>query len=201
MKIATAIFGAGLALSLASQAHASITLNVSETFQSGATFTGTVTAADGFTSITGVDGTLTDYNYGTSGYTGTGSDPIDWIWDPGANFDTNSATTFGTFLMDGPVDDYIDYYNFITFDIDYTNPNHIVFDIGSNIFSETDGGNNVSTVDPLVSGTISAVPEPATWAMMLLGFAGLGFVGYCKTRNHVADAAPLPAFIRTRKLR
>ena len=24
-------------------------------------------------------------------------------------------------------------------------------------------------------GAISAVPEPATWAMMLLGFAGLGF--------------------------
>ena len=24
----------------------------------------------------------------------------------------------------------------------------------------------------------SAVPEPSTWAMMLLGFAGMGFVGY-----------------------
>ena len=24
-------------------------------------------------------------------------------------------------------------------------------------------------------GAISAVPEPATWAMMLIGFAGLGF--------------------------
>ena len=23
-----------------------------------------------------------------------------------------------------------------------------------------------------------AVPEPSTWAMMLLGFAGLGFAGY-----------------------
>ena len=28
----------------------------------------------------------------------------------------------------------------------------------------------------LVVGT--AVPEPSTWAMMLLGFAGLGFMGY-----------------------
>ena len=26
--------------------------------------------------------------------------------------------------------------------------------------------------------TIAAVPEPSTWALMLLGFAGLGFVGY-----------------------
>ncbi len=31
---------------------------------------------------------------------------------------------------------------------------------------------------------ISAVPEPSTWAMMLAGFAGLGFAGYRrKTKN------------------
>jgi PEP-CTERM motif len=28
-----------------------------------------------------------------------------------------------------------------------------------------------------------AVPEPSTWAMMLLGFAGLGYVGYRKARQ------------------
>jgi hypothetical protein len=28
------------------------------------------------------------------------------------------------------------------------------------------------------SGQISAVPEPATWAMMILGFIGVGFVAY-----------------------
>jgi hypothetical protein len=28
-----------------------------------------------------------------------------------------------------------------------------------------------------------AVPEPSTWAMMLLGFAGLGFAGYRRTRE------------------
>ena len=32
--------------------------------------------------------------------------------------------------------------------------------------------------------TISAVPEPATWAMMILGFAGIGFLAYRrKTRS------------------
>jgi hypothetical protein len=25
---------------------------------------------------------------------------------------------------------------------------------------------------------VSGVPEPATWAMMILGFLGIGFVGY-----------------------
>jgi hypothetical protein len=30
------------------------------------------------------------------------------------------------------------------------------------------------------------VPEPSTWAMMLLGFAGLGFAGYRRSRKTVA---------------
>jgi hypothetical protein len=29
----------------------------------------------------------------------------------------------------------------------------------------------------------SAVPEPSTWAMMLLGFAGVGFIGYRRSRK------------------
>jgi hypothetical protein len=29
-----------------------------------------------------------------------------------------------------------------------------------------------------LSGNISAVPEPSTWAMLMLGFAGLGFMAY-----------------------
>jgi uncharacterized membrane protein len=34
----------------------------------------------------------------------------------------------------------------------------------------------------------SAVPEPSTWAMMLLGFAGLGFVGYRTSRKAINSA-------------
>jgi choice-of-anchor C domain-containing protein len=34
--------------------------------------------------------------------------------------------------------------------------------------------------------SVSAVPEPATWAMMLLGFAGLGFAGYSRTSRKSA---------------
>jgi hypothetical protein len=30
----------------------------------------------------------------------------------------------------------------------------------------------------LATGTVSAVPEPSTWAMMILGFCGLGFMSY-----------------------
>jgi PEP-CTERM motif len=28
-----------------------------------------------------------------------------------------------------------------------------------------------------------AVPEPSTWAMLLLGFAGLGYVGYRQAKR------------------
>ncbi len=36
----------------------------------------------------------------------------------------------------------------------------------------------------------TSVPEPSTWAMMLLGFAGLGFAGYRRARaGHATVAA------------
>jgi hypothetical protein len=34
--------------------------------------------------------------------------------------------------------------------------------------------------------TVQDIPETSTWAMMALGFAGLGFLGYRKTRNALA---------------
>jgi PEP-CTERM motif-containing protein len=36
--------------------------------------------------------------------------------------------------------------------------------------------------------TISAVPEPSTWAMLILGFAGVGFMAY-RRRNQIMPSA------------
>jgi hypothetical protein len=36
--------------------------------------------------------------------------------------------------------------------------------------------------------TDEPIPEPSTWAMMLLGFAGLGFAVYRRTRVAVSAA-------------
>ena len=41
-----------------------------------------------------------------------------------------------------------------------------------------------------------AVPQPSTWAMMLIGFAGLGFAGYRSTRTRAA-ARPSGVGIRS----
>jgi hypothetical protein len=43
----------------------------------------------------------------------------------------------------------------------------------------TAGETGTVTVTPITSG----VPEPSTWAMMLLGFAGLGYAGYRRARE------------------
>lgn len=37
-----------------------------------------------------------------------------------------------------------------------------------------------------ISGVITAVPEPSTWAMMILGFFGVGFAAYRKRDSNVA---------------
>jgi hypothetical protein len=44
---------------------------------------------------------------------------------------------------------------------------------------------------PCPSCGSGAVPEPSTWAMMLIGFAGLAFAGYrrARVRSTVADKA------------
>jgi PEP-CTERM motif len=44
-------------------------------------------------------------------------------------------------------------------------------------FTPGAGAGGSVTVTPVTPG----VPEPSTWVMMLLGFAGLGFLGYRKT--------------------
>lgn len=48
--------------------------------------------------------------------------------------------------------------------------------------SAPNGGGDSSGV---LYATVSGVPEISTWAMMLLGFAGLGFVGHRASRRNV----------------
>jgi hypothetical protein len=49
------------------------------------------------------------------------------------------------------------------------------------------GGATPPTFNAAFSLSGSAVPEPSTWAMMLVGFVGVGFVGYRRSRNGRGD--------------
>jgi len=49
------------------------------------------------------------------------------------------------------------------------------------------GGNSLTTVARLGAGAVAAVPEPSTWALMLLGFGGMGVA---MRRQRRASALP-----------
>jgi hypothetical protein len=53
------------------------------------------------------------------------------------------------------------------------------------------GGTDIFSLEEAVAlnNIVIGTPEPSTWAMMLLGFAGLGFVGYRKSRTKTTPAA------------
>lgn len=49
-------------------------------------------------------------------------------------------------------------------------------------FDENNGDNSGSIAATVTPG-VGAVPEPSTWAMMILGFVGIGFVAYRRKQN------------------
>jgi hypothetical protein len=55
------------------------------------------------------------------------------------------------------------------------------------IIEDAEGTFRPSLVTLSVSG--ATTPEPSTWVMMALGFAGLGFMGWRGSRTTVAHAA------------
>ncbi len=71
--------------------------------------------------------------------------------------------------------------NYIRYSVDSTNG------IGGFRITPFGSEGNVSIDD--LSVTIAAVPEPSTWAMMILGFAGVGYMAYRRRNQSAALAA------------
>jgi hypothetical protein len=55
--------------------------------------------------------------------------------------------------------------------------------------AEVDNVQNSAGISTLRIDGVAAAPEPATWALMLLGFAGLGVMGWRRGRKAIVTAA------------
>jgi hypothetical protein len=67
-----------------------------------------------------------------------------------------------------------------------------IYSISGGNISSTPNGSNIDsfTINSISAPTLaSAVPEPSTWAMMLLGFAGIGFMAYRRQAKRSARFA------------
>ncbi len=57
-------------------------------------------------------------------------------------------------------------------------------DIFVNVVGDDPAAGDKLILDVTTNGNTPVIPEPSTWALMLLGFAGLGFVGYRRIGGH-----------------
>jgi hypothetical protein len=55
-------------------------------------------------------------------------------------------------------------------------------------YFDQNNGDNTQFVTATVTTGVGAVPEPSTWAMMILGFAGVGFMRYRRRKSAMLAA-------------
>jgi Protein of unknown function (DUF642)/PEP-CTERM motif len=90
----------------------------------------------------------------------------------------SAGSTSGTFISTNPGTSNNFWDSSETLNFVASGPSTLITLAGSTGFSYI-GVDNVSVVETSPGG----VPEPSTWAMMLVGFAGLGYAGYRRARK------------------
>jgi hypothetical protein len=123
---------------------------------------------------------------------------------PSPTMSTITFQFFGSTAGAGPGSFELDLSNFVTTDgekidaVTYSSGNLIEGDFTNVTFNGTTAAftgstssdyNAIGGDDIVFDVTTSAVvPEPVTWSMLMIGFAGLGFAGYRKSRKAVSIA-------------
>jgi hypothetical protein len=161
-----------------------------------------VVALSDFSPFTAVVNGVTEFGLHLSYASNTGATPgsqadIAWTYDvSGAPslidaFATFAGTTTGTGTED--LSEVLS--NGVSLSLNAPGATSAVFSaIGSLsvIKDQSDFAGSAGSADSSILGnafSVGGVPEPSTWAMMLAGFAGLGFLGWRGSRNTAAHAA------------
>ena len=161
------ILGALALAALAGTASAA-TVNLTETFQSGATFTGVLTFSSNYDQLQAVTGTLSGGGYGT--------DSFNWAWWVGtsqpsvARDQDGNLSTYEDWMMDGTPPS--SWSNFIG--LSWSAPGgafQLALVPATNVYYA-----GIDQRDAVVSYSASAVPEAGSLAMMLAGLGALGAV-------------------------
>ena len=145
-------------------------------------------SSDSFSSNTWATGDYYQFSFATTGFnalsisfdqtrSGTGPDAfkVAYSVDGGANFVDQTTYTVGVVTWNGTTPNAASTFTFNLSGVSALNdqPAAIVRLI-STVTPSAGGTNRVDNF--IVSGTVSAVPEPGTWAMLLAGVAGVGFI-------------------------
>ena len=162
------------------------------------TFDASLDGSGLFYNVTNATGTITDSDpqsavQGTSTITGIDfSSPIfttsNRLYFPaGPNSDQGYSNT-SSFLDTGGIT--------VTATLGLTNLSINLFDLSDSygLANSVDDPNGTGPSAPPINEAIStfavaAVPEPSTWAMMILGFIGLGFVAYRRRKETALNVA------------
>lgn len=103
-------------------------------------------------------------------------------------FDSDGITAYG---VPGNANDTTGYGGPNAF-FNVTNANNGTVIFGANGIAPNGGTDIFSLEEKVALNTLvinGSVPEPSTWAMMILGFAGIGFLSYRRSRKSAAIAA------------
>jgi hypothetical protein len=124
---------------------------------------------DGLNHITSISGNVTvtapGVDGGAIGALLSGPQPVPGNVSPGWTY----SNTYGGGIFNG---------DGVLFSFGTSNIGNIYNSGGTNYFSADAPGDGLFNPGNAGTLTIAAVPEPSTWAMMILGFIGMGFVAY-----------------------